>query len=165
MKRILVFLLLGVLLFSFVGCEPTASSGGVQGKNDTYPFKFSYYDEHVVWKKGSSASPLGENFRTFYLVTSIEYLGEESFVSERDFQSFQPTTVTVYSPESGYKWEKNNPYFTPSLNRSNEIYPGQVGMVMYGFEVTDEVPAGKYHIKVTFLDYTQIFENAIEIVE
>ena len=172
-KRILSFLLFGVLLFSFVGCGPSEdvsqNSDGTDSQENNPstsfeilqnggPFKFSYTGKKTVWKRGEDV----------VAVASQEYLGEEVY-PYKGSSSLGPY-ITVYCNVDGSLELTEESYGIPNTTTCTTdvqegIQPGDVDRFDAVMHVPDDAPLGKYHIKLSFEGYYQIFENAIEIVE
>ncbi|MBO5222357.1 MAG: hypothetical protein J6C26_08590 [Clostridia bacterium] len=166
-KRILSFLLFGVLLFSFVACGES-SGEDVQGDTDssssTYyfgtmedvtkssVFKFSYQTEKTQWKRGE----------TYSVDTALENISGEVFPYSGT-SSCGPH-IEIYCGEPGNKFSLSG-MFSSNTDIINGIQPGETYMSGAIYTVPEDAPLGKYHILLTFEDYYQFFENAIEIVE
>ncbi len=180
LKRILTFLLFGVLLFSFVGCGDfgdVPSDTSSESDTEKSLFKFSYHDEYTVWERGEGK--LGEEYRQYPLVTTIEYLGEESYAyqSDRKFlgngERDSCPSIVIYSNEDGsleltehsYRMVSSSSNADASSEKQQEILPGEVAVSCAHLEVPKDAPVGKYHLELSFLGHSQVFENAIEIVD
>ncbi|MBQ4322877.1 MAG: hypothetical protein IJC19_02935 [Clostridia bacterium] len=183
LKRILTFLLFGVLLFSFVGCgtveditssDDTPTSSGKDTDTNISdnsqeilqnggPFKFSYEIDQVVWERNEGAGMLD-------MTALIEYLGEEVYVSENGFESYDANFLIYHNADDRTTYSESS-YYIPFEVGTNwqteyEIQPGAVGRtIIKDLLIPKDAPLGKYHIKLSFEGYYQIFENAIEIVE
>ena len=166
-KRILSFLLFGVLLFSFVACGES-SGEDVQGDTDssssTYyfgtmedvtkssVFKFSYQTEKTQWKRGE----------TYSVDTALENISGEVFPYSGS--STCGPNIIIYCGEPGNKFTlTGSTWFHTDI--INGIQPGKTYGLRVMYTVPEDAPLGKYHILLTFEDYYQFFENAIEIVE
>ena len=166
-KRILSFLLFGVLLFSFVACGES-SGEDVQGDTDssssTYyfgtmedvtkssVFKFSYQTEKTQWKRGE----------TYSVDTALENISGEVFPYSGS--STCGPNITIYCGEPGNKFTlTGSMWFHADI--INGIQPGKTYGLRVMYTVPENATLGRYHILLTFEDYYQFFENAIEIVE
>ncbi len=184
LKRIVSCLLFTILTLLLVGCasfedstetDSAMNSAGNNSKpspdsfKNTGPFQFSYNTDNVVWKKGEGGHVRGE---WFTVETTVEYIGDETYYSEPGFILFDTIPAVYYNADGSTEITEETLRldYLDSMDAierqpSHEINPGQVGTKSFLIQVPDDAPLGKYHIKLSFEGYYQIFENAIEIVE
>ncbi len=174
LKRILTFLLFGVLLFSFAGCgasESEISQGTEQintslewfeqkGFEETTLFTFSIEGD-VVWKRGTWIE----------LVTKIQYHGEEPYTFREGSVHFAALPLVYHNSDGSYELTDES-YCEFKMEavwddyKPDSIKPGEVGDHSFFVNVPEDAPLGKYHAVLLFEGcYYQFFENAIEIVE
>ena len=184
LKRIVSCLLFTMLTLLLVGCGSLENSSETNSATDsagtgsnlsltplknTGPFQFSYNTDNVAWKKGEGGHVRGE---WFTVETTVEYIGDETYYSEPGFILFETIPAVYYNADGSTEITEETLrldylYSMDAIVRQpeHEINPGQVGTGSVLIHVPDDAPLGKYHIKLSFEGYYQIFENAIEIVE
>ncbi len=187
LKRFLTFLLFGVLLFSFVGCDTfenvspnnsesaenatTEDSSNTQEDSktvyfnslqETGLFEFSYNAEETVWKRGEEIS-----FRC-----DMEYVGESSLPYDGPSYSSQMPDIIVYQNEDGSVVLNEKSFeiyrigeIDATTDVLSELSTGFSSSVVHCMDVLEDAPVGKYHLILIFGKHCKIFENAIEIVE
>ena len=187
-KRILFFLLFGVLLFSFVGCgtvedalenngesfnsEATENTTSTQEDRrkaffyqlqETDLFEFSYNEEQTVWKRGEKAE----------ISYKMEYVGKEPLpyggpsggTEIPEIIVYQNTDESIVLSEESFEIYPSRDFVSVTTDVLPEFYAGFVANNSSSMAVPKDAPLGKYHLILRFQYYCKIFENAIEIVE
>ncbi|MBQ4322875.1 MAG: hypothetical protein IJC19_02925 [Clostridia bacterium] len=184
LKRIVSCFLFTMLTLLLVGCGSLENSSETNSATDsagtgsnlsltplknTGPFQFSYNTDNVVWKKGEGGHVRGE---WFTVETTVEYIGDETYYSELGFILFDTIPAVYYNADGSTEITEETLRldYLDSMDAierqpEHEVNPGQIGTRSFLIQVPDDAPLGKYHIKLSFEGYYQIFENAIEIVE
>ncbi len=186
-KRILSFLLFGVLLFSFVGCdtfenvspnnsesaedESTEDSSNSQEDSktvyfnslqETGLFEFSYDVEKTVWKRGEE----------ILLRCTMEYIGQEPLPYGGPSAGMDMPYIILYQNSDGSVVLSEESFEIPrggtnaaTTDILSNISNGFTAKCTHKMKTPQDAPLGKYHLILLFQKHCKIFENAIEIVE
>ena len=168
-KKFPMFLIICCVLFFLVGCaslDDVSSEDAQTNSPDIFAnytqtdlFKFSYDEANTVWKRSE-----GVSFKV-----AQEYMGEETY-PYKGSSSMHIDICVFFNSDGSHICTEESFVLSPTIFYSTDdiqygIEPGDVDYRIGGIKIPEDAPLGKYHLILSFENYYQFFENAIEIVE